>query len=118
MHMVKRSKINTSLLKLDETAQEFLDSFTDKELLDNGITKKQIEKVISFPFSYYKNELKKDNLYIYRLENFGTFYTTVKKMKSSLVDVKKKNKEGKVNDDRCQEIETMIESFLKRKVKE
>ena len=44
--MVKRSKINTSLLKLDETAQEFLDSFTDKELLDNGITKKQIEKVI------------------------------------------------------------------------
>ena len=75
----------------------------------------QLKEIVDAPFSAMKKDLKKDKLYIYRFENFGTFYCNIGRAEFYINSVKNNVKKGSITEERGKEIITMLEDFIKRK---
>lgn len=86
-----------------------------KNSLEEDLSLEQIKEIVDSPFDSLKRDLKKNQLFIYRFENFGTFYCNVGRAKHFLESVKNNVKRGAINKERGQEMISMLEDFIKRK---
>ena len=111
--MAKRYDIDTDTLTPQQILEEFYEtlSLEDKEKFSMS----RVRDIIESPFLCMKKDLKADKLYVYRLQFFGTFYTTVNKAKSYLSSTEKNFKKGSVTERRFNEIKKMLDEFIKRK---
>lgn len=102
----KLSKAN--VISVEAVLKDLQEQFPDLSL-------SELKEIVESPFASMKEDLKKDNLYIYRFQNFGTFYCSVKRAKYYLNSVENNVKSGKVSEERGEEIKKMLDEFIERK---
>lgn len=101
-------------IKADTLYKEFQQSLREKGIqMEISV----IQEVVTQPFLSLREDLNKDQLYVYRLQGFGTFYCSLKTAKrileKSTEQFKNLNMESTVYFKR----KKMLEDFIHRKEK-
>jgi len=101
-------------ISVDEMINKFIEEHSEEPVLQE-LNKRKIKECVEAPFSFLRENLKNNKLFVQRHAYLCTFYTTTKRAKSALKDVEKKHKQGKVGEKKYKEVKNMLEDFLKRK---